>query len=145
VRDRGGSRLGAVAVEMAQGGANVTTVVDRPGELTGSPPWLVCVIVDPLTVLVAVQRRPNDSGRGRVQLAPRSPASRAPTAQSIDSAGANSASGVTVSIGSPATSRRSRRKKPGARTRWMSISTMPLPSPRMPIQSGTPSPRKGGL
>jgi len=58
-------------------------------------------------------------------------------------AGAKADSGVTVSIGSPATSLRSR-KNCGAVSLRTNISTTPEPMPMMAIQSGTPSPRNGG-
>ena len=91
--------------------------------------------------------RPTAASRSSSARGARSPARgvRRHSDQSSESAGANSASGVTVSILSPYTIRRSRWKKPGARTRWMIMNTMPLPTPRMPIQSGTPSPRNGLL
>jgi hypothetical protein len=51
--DPGRARLGAMAVEMPECGADVTAVLHRPGELAGGAPRL-CVIVDPSTVLAGV-------------------------------------------------------------------------------------------
>lgn len=51
--DSGRSRLGAMAVEMSERGADTTTVLHCPGELTWGPARLFSVIVDPFTVLGA--------------------------------------------------------------------------------------------
>ena len=49
--DSGRAWLGAVAVEMPQRGADTTTVLYCPGELTRGSAWLFNVILDPFTVL----------------------------------------------------------------------------------------------
>jgi hypothetical protein len=66
--DPGGARLGSMAVEMSEGGTDMTAVVHCPGELAGGAPRL-CVIVDPFRVLAGInapaERASRDARPGR--------------------------------------------------------------------------------
>jgi hypothetical protein len=53
VGDALGFRFGGMYVQMPQRIADVTAIVDRPGELSGRPARLVLLIFDPSTVLTA--------------------------------------------------------------------------------------------
>ena len=63
--DPGRSRIGAVAVEMAERRAHATAGLDRPRDLAGGSARLFGVFVDPFTVLAARRRDEIASGGGR--------------------------------------------------------------------------------